>query len=67
MEHTDTARSAALMPGERCPAPCPACGDALRCEWCGHPIIKRAHYVRMAGAIFRRHCDRCPACEAVPA
>jgi hypothetical protein len=24
--HVDTARSAALMPGELCPAPCPACG-----------------------------------------
>jgi len=27
--HTDTARSAALMPGERCPAPCVPCGDAV--------------------------------------
>jgi len=25
--HTDTARSAALMPGEHCPAWCAACGD----------------------------------------
>jgi hypothetical protein len=28
VEHVDTARSAALMPGEPCPAPCRACdGD----------------------------------------
>jgi hypothetical protein len=25
IEHVDTARSAALMPGEDCPAPCAAC------------------------------------------
>lgn len=25
--HADTARSAALMPGERCPAPCRVCDD----------------------------------------
>lgn len=29
MRHVDTARSAALMPDEDCPAPCPVCGVEL--------------------------------------
>jgi hypothetical protein len=35
MTHADTARSAALMPGEPCPMPCAACERYATCRWCG--------------------------------
>ena len=34
-----------------------------QCAWCGHTLA-RVHDVRMAGALVRRHCDRCAECGA---
>ena len=37
-------------------------GERRRCAWCGH-ALQRAHQQRLAGAVVRRHCDRCADCE----
>lgn len=61
-QHADTARSAALMPGEDCPAPCLECGTC-----CPHP--PKAHglfgcmVVVSDGDYLNEPFDYCPCQE----
>jgi len=75
VQHVDTARSAALMPDESCPLPCPACGTAVfgvfpngdTCPGCVHPSASHGPWgclvVMSDGDWLNEPFEYCPCLE----